>query len=136
MPLNLPAGGKRSDAAAEIAHFYAPKAGGADHVAKTLLVRKSADRLHQIAVGFRVARNRPYAGGFATRSYGRPQHGVHALPIEISRHLYMNEVTLAKNDGFKAIRALIDRLIFALIGLDLVSLAGGSIPPAEKLAAE
>ena len=88
------------------------------------------------SAGLKVARNRPYAGGFATRSYGRPQHGVHALQIEISRHLYMNEVTLAKNDGFKAIRALIDRLIFALIGLDLVSLVGGSVPPAEKLAAE
>jgi N-formylglutamate amidohydrolase len=86
--------------------------------------------------GLRVARNRPYAGGFATRSYGRPQHGVHALQIEISRHLYMSEVTLAKNDGFEAIRALIDRLIFALIGLDLVSLVGGNAPPVEKLAAE
>ncbi|SEQ15703.1 N-formylglutamate amidohydrolase [Devosia sp. YR412] len=88
------------------------------------------------SAGLKVARNRPYAGGFATRSYGRPQHGVHALQIEISRHLYMNEVTLAKNDSFEAIRALIDRLIFALIGLDLVSLVGGNVPPAEKLAAE
>jgi len=88
------------------------------------------------SAGLKVARNRPYAGGFATRTYGRPQHGVHALQIEISRHLYMNEVTLAKNQGFEAIRALIERLIFALIGLDLVSLVGGNPPSAEKLAAE
>lgn len=87
------------------------------------------------SAGLKVARNRPYAGGFATRTYGRPQHGVHALQIEISRHLYMNEVTLAKNDGFEAIRGLIDRLIFALIGLDLVSLVGGQ-PTVEKEAAE
>jgi N-formylglutamate amidohydrolase len=87
------------------------------------------------SAGLRVARNRPYAGGFATRTYGRPQHGVHALQIEISRHLYMNEVTLAKNEGFDPIRALLDRLIFALIGLDLVALAG-SQPVAEKAAAE
>ena len=87
------------------------------------------------AAGLRVARNRPYAGGFATRSYGRPQHGVHALQIEISRHLYMNEVTLARNDGFEAVRGIIDRLIFALIGLDLVSLAG-SQPVLENRAAE
>lgn len=87
------------------------------------------------SAGLKVARNRPYAGGFATRSYGRPQHGVHALQIEISRHLYMNEVTLAKNPGFEAIRALVERLIFALIGLDLVSLV--STPaPIENLAAE
>jgi N-formylglutamate amidohydrolase len=87
------------------------------------------------SAGLRVARNRPYAGGFVTRSYGRPQHGVHALQIEISRHLYMNEVTLAKNDGFAAIVGIIDRLIFALIGLDLPSLVGGHTS-SEKLAAE
>jgi N-formylglutamate amidohydrolase len=85
--------------------------------------------------GLRVARNRPYAGGFISRSYGRPQHGVHALQIEISRHLYMNEVTLAKHDGFAAIVGIIDRLIFALIGLDLPSLVGNQ-NVAEKLAAE
>ena len=87
------------------------------------------------SAGLRVARNRPYAGGFATRTYGRPQHGVHALQIEISRHLYMNEVTLAKHEGFEAIRALVERLTFALIGLDLVSLAG-SQPVIDKAAAE
>ena len=88
------------------------------------------------AAGLRVARNRPYAGGFATRTYGRPQHGVHALQIEISRHLYMNEVTLARNENFDAIRALIEKLIFALIGLDLVALAGSSQPMPESEAAE
>ena len=74
--------------------------------------------------GLKVARNRPYAGGFCTRTYGRPQHGVHALQIEISRHLYMNEVTLAKHEGFDAVRELIERVIFALIGIDLVALVG------------
>src|SRR5690606_9646742 len=87
------------------------------------------------SAGLKVARNRPYAGGFATRSYGRPQHGVHALQIEISRHLYMNEVTLAKHEGFDAMRQLVERLIFALIGLDLVSLVGSQSLP-EKAAAE
>jgi N-formylglutamate amidohydrolase len=87
------------------------------------------------SAGLKVARNRPYAGGFATRTYGRPQHGVHALQIEISRHLYMNEVTLAKNADFDAIRSLVERLIFALIGLDLVSLVG-SQPAIDKEAAE
>ena len=47
----------------------------------------------------------------------------------------MNEVTLAKHDGFEAIRSLIERLIFALIGLDLVSLVG-SQPVIDKEAAE
>ena len=85
--------------------------------------------------GLRVARNRPYAGGFCTRTYGRPQHGVHALQIEVSRHLYMNEVTLEKSSDFGAVRQLVDRLVATLIGLDLSVLQ----PPAatsEKYAAE
>lgn len=88
-----------------------------------------------VAAGLRVARNRPYAGGFCTRSYGRPQHGVHALQIEISRHLYMNEATLEKHDGFEQLKALIDRVIQMLVGMDFSSLAtpGGR---AERTAAE
>ncbi|MGV3491925.1 MAG: N-formylglutamate amidohydrolase [Devosia sp.] len=85
--------------------------------------------------GLRVARNRPYAGGFCTRTYGRPQHGVHALQIELSRHLYMNEVTLEKSADFAAIRQLVDRLVATLVGLDFSVLQ----PPAtvsEKYAAE
>lgn len=87
------------------------------------------------AAGLRVARNRPYAGGFATRTYGRPQHGVHALQIEISRHLYMNEVTLERSDGHGALRQLTDRLVAALIGLDPALLAPRQ-PETEKYAAE
>ncbi|ODT78160.1 MAG: N-formylglutamate amidohydrolase [Pelagibacterium sp. SCN 64-44] len=87
------------------------------------------------AAGLRVARNRPYAGGFCTRTYGRPQHGVHALQIEISRHLYMNEATLEKHAGFDTIKALVDRLVQTLVNIDLVALAGhGAI--IEKAAAE
>lgn len=87
------------------------------------------------AAGLRVARNRPYAGGFATRSYGRPRHGVHALQIEVSRHLYMNEVTLEKSSDFSAVRQLIDRLLIALVGLDHTLIAG-SQPHPERYAAE
>jgi N-formylglutamate amidohydrolase len=85
--------------------------------------------------GLRVARNRPYAGGFATRTYGRPPHGIHALQVEISRHLYMDEVTLEKHDGFEAVRQLIERLVIALIGLDLGLLAPLQ-PALTKAAAE
>ena len=88
------------------------------------------------AAGLRVARNRPYAGGFCTRSYGRPQHGVHALQIELSRHLYMSETTLEKNAGFEPLRQLLDRLILTLIGLDLAALAGLPLAETEKAAAE
>jgi N-formylglutamate amidohydrolase len=81
--------------------------------------------------GLRVARNRPYAGGFIARTYGRPQHGIHALQIEIGRHLYMNEVTLERSEGFNAIRQLAERLTLALIGYDLSLLTGPQHLPAK-----
>jgi N-formylglutamate amidohydrolase len=43
--------------------------------------------------GFRVARNRPYAGGHITMRYGRPDAGIHALQIEVRRGLFMEERT-------------------------------------------
>lgn len=51
-------------------------------------------------LGYRVARNRPYAGGFITEHYGRPAAGVHALQIETRRNLYMDERTMARSPGF------------------------------------
>ena len=85
--------------------------------------------------GLRIARNRPYAGGFCTRTYGRPQHGIHALQIEVSRHLYMNEVTLEKNEGFPAMRQLLERLLIALISFESGLLVPAQ-PVVEKAAAE
>ncbi len=49
--------------------------------------------------GYLTRRNDPYAGGYVTRHYGRPQSGVHAIQIEIARALYMNEATLERQDG-------------------------------------
>ncbi|WP_306705837.1 N-formylglutamate amidohydrolase [Azospirillum isscasi] len=47
-------------------------------------------------LGYTVSRNAPYAGGYTTRHYGRPRQGIHALQIEISRDLYMDEATLSR----------------------------------------
>ncbi|HEY8163836.1 MAG TPA: N-formylglutamate amidohydrolase [Methylocystis sp.] len=52
---------------------------------------------------YNVQRNRPYAGGFITEHFGRPAAGWHALQIEVSRGLYMNEATLEKNERFPSI---------------------------------
>ena len=54
-------------------------------------------------MGYRVARNKPYAGGYVTETYGRPERGRHALQIEISRALYMNEATITRTSGFAAL---------------------------------
>jgi N-formylglutamate amidohydrolase len=56
------------------------------------------------ALGYTVARNRPYAGGFITEHYGNPASDIHALQIEINRALYMNEETLEPHHGFDPLR--------------------------------
>ena len=54
--------------------------------------------------------NDPYAGGFVTRHYGRPRDGVHALQIEISRGLYMDEARIEKRPEFGQVRAHLSAL--------------------------
>lgn len=46
--------------------------------------------------GWSVAHDDPYRGGFSTAHYGRPSAGVHAVQVELSRRLYMDEQTLEK----------------------------------------
>ncbi|GAB5470298.1 MAG: N-formylglutamate amidohydrolase [Rhodospirillales bacterium] len=52
------------------------------------------------AAGYKVAYNAPYAGGFITRQYGRPERGVLTLQIELARALYMDEESLLPSPGF------------------------------------
>lgn len=56
-----------------------------------------------IGMGYTVAHNKPYAGGFITEHYGRPSRHLHALQIEVNRGLYMNERTFQKSAGFDAL---------------------------------
>ena len=61
-------------------------------------------------LGYRVRRNDPYAGGFVTRHYGRPRDGVHALQIEISRALYMDEARIERRPEFGRVQAHLSAL--------------------------
>jgi N-formylglutamate amidohydrolase len=65
-------------------------------------------------LGYVVRRNDPYAGGFITRHYGRPRENVHALQIEISRGLYVDETRIVRLDRFDAVRQDMTTLIAAL----------------------
>ena len=65
-------------------------------------------------LGYTVRRNDPYAGGYITRHYGRPREGVHALQIEISRELYMNESRIERLPGFKVVQQHVTRFIAGL----------------------
>jgi N-formylglutamate amidohydrolase len=69
------------------------------------------------AEGFTVARNAPFAGGYITQAYGRPQSGVHALQIEIDRALYMDEVRIERSADFAAVVARVSRVVAALSAL-------------------
>ncbi|MGE4528836.1 MAG: N-formylglutamate amidohydrolase [Rhodospirillaceae bacterium] len=84
-------------------------------------------------LGFVVARNRPYAGGFTTRHYGRPGRGTHALQIEIARRLYMNEETMTPLPCLPEIARRMAVLVEALgkLALPLAQLSGRSAEAAD-----
>jgi N-formylglutamate amidohydrolase len=67
------------------------------------------------AMGWRVALNHPYAGGWSTQVWGRPHDGFHALQIELSRALYFDEATLAPGAGWNRCRKGIERVIAGLL---------------------
>lgn len=71
------------------------------------------------AAGFRVERNQPYAGGYITEHYGRPDLGWHALQIEVNRALYMDEARLEAHSGFvdtaEALSGAVVRLVTAVL---------------------
>lgn len=68
--------------------------------------------------GFTVARNKPYAGGFTTRHYGRPKEGVHVLQVEINRALYMDEKLVRRGAGLPDLRRRLGPLMRALACID------------------
>jgi len=70
--------------------------------------------------GWSVVHDDPYRGGFTTAFYGRPDRQQHALQVELSRRLYMNETTLEKRPGgFEETRQFCTTLVAALGALDL-----------------
>lgn len=73
-------------------------------------------------LGYRVARNSPYAGGYTTEHYGRPARRTHALQIEINRGLYLDEGTLEPTAGFARLKGDLERLTAALAEADWTAL--------------
>jgi N-formylglutamate amidohydrolase len=71
--------------------------------------------------GYRVALNKPYVGGYITETYGRPARGLHALQIEISRALYLNEAMITRTTGFAALSRDFARFVDRLVdGFDAI----------------
>ena len=65
-------------------------------------------------LGYRVCRNKPYAGGFNTEHYGNPAGGTHAVQIEVNRALYLNERTLEPGSGFRQTQQALGTVVAAL----------------------
>lgn len=93
------------------------------------LVEHAADIL--VDLGYTVAINKPYAGGFITEHYGRPAKGLHALQIEVNRSLYMDELRLEPVAGFSDLRNDLMRFADALVAFPIAILAA---PPARSAA--
>ena len=65
-------------------------------------------------LGYTIARNAPYAGGYTTKHYGRPRDGVHALQIEINRSLYMDETAFTRQPFMDTLSGHMGALVTAL----------------------
>ena len=68
-----------------------------------------------LPLGWSVAHDDPYRGGFTTGHYGRPAERVHAVQVELARRLYMDEQTLGKKPkDFEQTRAYCRTLVAEL----------------------
>jgi N-formylglutamate amidohydrolase len=67
------------------------------------------------ALGWRVALNQPYAGGWTTQSWGRPSEGFHAIQVELNRALYFDEAARTPGPGWSRTEKGVARAIAALL---------------------
>lgn len=70
------------------------------------------------AAGWRVGLNQPYAGGYTTQTWGRPDDGFQAIQIELNRALYLDETTLEPGPGYGRCKAVLDGVIAGLCAAD------------------
>jgi N-formylglutamate amidohydrolase len=66
------------------------------------------------ALGFRTARNHPYAGGHIVAAHGRPEAGIHAVQIELDRSLYLGAGFKEPGPGFDTASRMIEAVALAL----------------------
>lgn len=67
------------------------------------------------SLGLSTARNSPYAGGYTTEHYGRPNENRQALQIELNRGLYLDEASLDRARNFSALRTVITEFTIRLV---------------------
>ena len=69
--------------------------------------------------GWTLRHDQPYRGGFTTGHYGRPAHGFHAIQIELSRALYMDESNLVPHERLLQARSFCAEIVMKLCRLNL-----------------
>jgi len=69
-------------------------------------------------LGWRVALNHPYAGGWSTQVWGRPEDGYESIQIELSRSLYLDEAGQRPNTTHGLTLRSLNRVIAALTAED------------------
>ncbi len=74
--------------------------------------------------GYNTSRNHPYAGGYVTSHYGRPENDIEVIQIEINRDLYLNPVSFALKTGY------------ARLADDLKSICWEMIPQSHEISQE
>jgi N-formylglutamate amidohydrolase len=67
------------------------------------------------ALGWRVALNQPYAGGWTTQRWGRPSEGFQAIQIELNRALYFDETARAPGPGWSRTEKGVARVMAGLL---------------------
>lgn len=71
-------------------------------------------------LGFRVAINAPYAGGYIITRHAAPQSSIHALQIEVDRRLYLDAALSEPSEGLarlqKAVLTLVESLAEEMMG--------------------
>ena len=68
--------------------------------------------------GNTVSLNYPYKGVELVKRHGDPGRRRHSIQIEINKRLYMNEKTLAPNEGFAQVQQVLRELTETLLGWD------------------
>ena len=76
---------------------------------------------------FSVAVNARFKGGYITRHYGRPSRGVHAIQLELSQAIYMEEVLPLRwrDDSARRVGELIS--LYVTAALDWIN-SGSGVP--------
>lgn len=65
--------------------------------------------------GLTVALNHPYAGGWSTQLWGRPDDGFEAVQVEINRALYLDPLTGEPSAGWGRCAAALNQVIAGLL---------------------